>query len=90
MLLIVAYDISDDKPRNKVFKILKDYGQWMQYSLFECDLTQEKYSELRSKLKKKINPREDSIKFYFVCSSCLDKSNTLGQDNDAKAQAVVV
>ena len=89
MMLIVAYDISDDKRRNSIFKILKDYGQWMQYSLFECDLTQDKYSELCSKLKNKINRSEDSIKFYFICSSCLDKSNTLGQDNN-KEQVVVV
>ena len=31
----VAYDITDDKRRNKVAKILKDFGKRVQYSVFE-------------------------------------------------------
>ena len=33
----VAYDITDDKRRNRVAKILKDFGTRIQYSVFECD-----------------------------------------------------
>ena len=33
----VAYDITDDKRRNRVAKILKDFGTRIQYSVFECN-----------------------------------------------------
>ncbi|MFM7575972.1 MAG: CRISPR-associated endonuclease Cas2, partial [Microcystaceae cyanobacterium] len=44
MFVVVSYDISEDKRRTKVHKILKSYGQWMQFSLFECDLTEKDYA----------------------------------------------
>src|SRR3546814_3297354 len=30
-LYIVAYDISDDKRLRKVFKLMKGYGEWLQF-----------------------------------------------------------
>ncbi|MCU0551926.1 MAG: CRISPR-associated endonuclease Cas2 [Leptolyngbya sp. Prado105] len=50
MFLVVSYDVPDDKRRTKIHKVLKSYGQWMQYSLFECDLTEVQYAKLRSRL----------------------------------------
>ncbi len=38
-LYVVAYDIPDDKRRTRVHKILKGFGQWTEFSLFECFLT---------------------------------------------------
>ncbi len=29
MFVVIAYDIEDDKRRHKVFKALKNFGQWM-------------------------------------------------------------
>lgn len=61
---VVAYDITDDKRRKKVADLLGGYGKRVQYSVFECVLNQVKYDELRSKLKKKVNLSEDSVRFY--------------------------
>ena len=36
---VIAYDISDNRRRTKVHKILVGFGKWTQYSLFECFLT---------------------------------------------------
>ena len=73
MFVIVSYDISEDKRRTKIHDILSSYGQWMQYSLFECDLTKTEYAKLRSRLNKIINSETDSIRFYFLCSCCQNK-----------------
>ncbi|WP_019503805.1 CRISPR-associated endonuclease Cas2 [Pleurocapsa sp. PCC 7319] len=73
MFVIVSYDISEDKRRTKIHDILSSYGQWMQYSLFECDLTKTEYAKLRSRLNKIINSDTDSIRFYFLCSCCQNK-----------------
>jgi CRISPR-associated protein Cas2 len=32
---VVCYDVVDDRRRNRIFKLLKDYGRRVQYSVFE-------------------------------------------------------
>ena len=47
MQLVITYDIADDKRRTKIHKVLKSYGQWMQFSVFEClDLSDAEYAKL--------------------------------------------
>jgi CRISPR-associated protein Cas2 len=78
MQIVVSYDVPEDKRRTKIHKILKSYGQWMQFSLFECDLTETEYVKLRSRLDKLINPEQDSIRFYSLCACCKDKVERIG------------
>lgn len=78
MFVVVSYDIPEDKRRTKVHKVLKSYGQWMQYSVFECNLTNTQYAKLRSRLGKLIKPQEDSIRFYFLCGCCQGKVERIG------------
>lgn len=79
MFVVISYDIQEDKRRTKIHKILKSYGQWMQYSVFECyDLTATQYAKLRSRLGKLIKPDEDSIRFYFLCGCCQGKVERIG------------
>jgi len=60
---LICYDISDDKRLRRVFKICKDYGLHLQYSVFECDLSQMERNELERKLFSEINVREDQVLF---------------------------
>ncbi|QGG48987.1 CRISPR-associated endonuclease Cas2 [Heliorestis convoluta] len=78
MLIVVSYDIPNDKRRGKVLKALKSYGEWMQYSVFECNLTKEQYLKLRNRLDKIINYQEDSIRFYTLCDDCKEKIDRIG------------
>ena len=36
---LVCYDIADDKRLRKVFKTMRDFGDHLQYSIFECQFT---------------------------------------------------
>jgi CRISPR-associated protein Cas2 len=78
MHFVISYDVPEDKRRTKIHKILKSYGQWMQFSLFECDLTEKEYVKLRSRLDKLIKPEQDSIRFYTLCACCKDKVERIG------------
>lgn len=78
MYIVVSYDIPEDKRRTKIHSILKSYGQWMQYSVFECNLTETQYAKLRSRLAKLIKPDSDSIRFYFLCACCQGKVERIG------------
>ncbi len=81
MFLVIAYDIANDKRRNRIAKILLDYGERVQYSVFEADITQELLNEILIRLKAVINTEEDSIRIYKICSRCLDNIELMG---DAK------
>jgi CRISPR-associated protein Cas2 len=81
MHLVISYDIPEDKRRTRVHKILKSYGQWMQYSVFECDLTETQYAKMRARLDRAIVPEEDSIRFYFLCACCHNKVERIGGEN---------
>lgn len=75
---VVAYDIPDDKRRTKIHKILKGFGQWTEFSLFECFLTKKELLQMRAKLDKHLNPGEDRVRIYVICESCLAKIETVG------------
>lgn len=62
---LVCYDICDDKRLRKVFRVVKDYGDHLQYSVFECQLTPSDLVKLRSELGASIHHTEDQV--LFVC-----------------------
>lgn len=78
MYIVVSYDISDDKRRTKIHNILKSYGEWVQYSIFECKLTPTQYAKLRHRLSKLIKSESDQIRFYFLCACCQGKIERIG------------
>ncbi|MBC7973291.1 MAG: CRISPR-associated endonuclease Cas2 [Verrucomicrobia bacterium] len=78
MHVVVTYDIPNDQRRTKIHKVLKSYGQWMQFSVFECSLSDPQYAKLRSRLNKLIKAEEDSIRFYFLCACCQAKVERIG------------
>ena len=65
MLYVVSYDIPDDKRRRKVAELLEGFGQRVQYSVFECDLSEKQYEMLKAKLRKRIKD-EDNLRFYPI------------------------
>ena len=50
MFYAVAYDITDDRRRNAVAKILLDFGTRIQYSLFECNTDKRAYLRLQDRI----------------------------------------
>jgi CRISPR-associated protein Cas2 len=88
-LYIVAYDIADDRRRTKVHKLLCGYGDWTQYSLFECWLTKQHLIELQAKLKP-LTKSGDSVRFYPLCKSCVARVETYGSPRPAEKVTIVL
>jgi CRISPR-associated protein Cas2 len=78
LLYLVTYDISCNKRRKKVSDLLEGYGQRVQYSVFECVLSPEKYAELRQRLRKRVKDTEDSIRFYPLSRHTLNQVEVWG------------
>ena len=77
-LYVIAYDIPSDKRRTKLHKMLSGYGQWTQFSLFECYLTEKEYLRLRQRIDQHLNSQQDSVRFYPLCAACEGKVETVG------------
>lgn len=58
---IVSYDIASDRLRNQVSRVLEGYGRRVQYSVFECELTEKRYQELYERLLKITDGMEEGI-----------------------------
>ena len=61
---VVAYDIRDNRKRNRVFKLLRSYGIWAERSVFECELSPSKLERLRADLVRLMDPETDTLRIY--------------------------
>jgi CRISPR-associated protein Cas2 len=62
---IVSYDIADDKRLKKVFKSMRDFGDHLQYSVFECQFTPADLARCRHVLSEIIHHEQDQV--LFIC-----------------------
>ena len=60
---LVCYDIADDKRLRKVFKTIRNYGDHVQYSVFECQLRPVELAQCRADLAAIINHAQDQVLF---------------------------
>ncbi|WP_017315166.1 CRISPR-associated endonuclease Cas2 [Mastigocladopsis repens] len=78
MLVLVVYDIPDDKRRTKLSNFLEGYGRRVQLSVFECFLSLEEMRELYAKVKKLVKPVEDNVRFYWISQEAVSRVLTIG------------
>ncbi len=71
MMVLVSYDVSSKdaasaKRLRHLSKACRDYGQRVQYSVFEIEVDPAQWVFLKSKLLSIIVPSMDSLRFYFL------------------------
>lgn len=74
MFVLVSYDVSTTDPKgqrrlNRVAKACKDYGQRVQFSVFECIVDPAQWTILKDRLIKEIDQDVDSLRFYYLGSN---------------------
>jgi CRISPR-associated protein Cas2 len=70
MFVVVTYDIVDDRQRLRLARVLTNYGQRVQKSVFECRLDDRLFLQMKTQVDKVIDPEEDSVRYYFLCPRC--------------------
>lgn len=63
---LVCYDIANDKRLRKVFKVCKNHGTHLQFSVFECDLNPRELVQLQREIKSLIKHDEDQVIFVSL------------------------
>ena len=71
MLILITYDVSTvekagQRRLRRVAQACEDYGVRVQKSVFECQVGQKEWVQLRHRLLSEIKPEEDSLRFYFL------------------------
>lgn len=71
MMVLVTYDVSTTsdgggRRLRRVAKTCRDYGQRVQFSVFEIEVEPAQWTSLKAKLETIINPETDSLRYYFL------------------------
>ena len=71
MLMLVTYDVRTSEPGGagrlrRVAKACRDFGQRVQYSVFEIEVDPAQWTMLRARLEQIIDPRHDSLRYYHL------------------------
>ncbi|NCJ06051.1 CRISPR-associated endonuclease Cas2 [Synechococcales cyanobacterium C] len=73
MDVLVAYDVNTEtkagkRRLRKVATVCKNFGQRVQFSVFECRVSQAQYETLRAQLVGIIDTKTDNLRFYRLPS----------------------
>src|SRR5574344_2109815 len=63
-LVLIIYDVTDDKKRYRIAKKLKGYGEWVQRSAFECHLTLRQYEKMINDIYDYFDFEVDLLRIY--------------------------
>ena len=71
MLVLITYDVSVVTPEGRrrlrhIAKTCLDYGMRVQNSVFECEVEPAQMVQLKNQLSEIYNPKEDSLRFYYL------------------------
>jgi len=71
---LVSYDVSTmdkagQRRLRRVAKICRNYGQRVQFSVFECLVDPAQWQVMRQQLIDEIDKETDSLRFYFLGSN---------------------
>lgn len=74
MMVLVTYDVSTvesggARRLRRVARACQDYGQRVQNSVFEIELEPAQWTALKSRLEEIVEPRSDSLRYYYLGSN---------------------
>ena len=70
MFITISYDITDNRRRQRLAKVLTNYGHRVQKSVFECQVDDRQYLKLKKSIEEIIDWEDDSVRYYFLCQRC--------------------
>lgn len=83
MMVVVSYDVrtedrSGARRLRRIAKICKDFGQRVQYSVFECVLDPAQWTLMRQRLIEVMDMEQDSLRFYFMGANWKNRVEHVG------------
>lgn len=83
MMILVTYDVSTQdqggaKRLRHIGKHCLNYGQRVQYSVFEIEVNPAEWTMLKDTLESIINPETDSLRYYYLGKNWQRKVEHIG------------
>lgn len=83
MLVLVSYDVAvttagGKRRLRRIAKECQNYGQRVQYSVFECVVDPAQWTKLKTKLEHLIDEETDSLRYYYLGSNYKRKVEHIG------------
>lgn len=78
MLYAIAFDVTNNKRRYRVNKVLLRYGLRVQKSVFEAHLSTKQLEAIKQKLLQAIDPNTDSLRYYNLGEVWRDRVTVQG------------
>jgi len=93
--ILISYDVNTEDKNGRrrlaqVARACKNYGQRVQYSVFECSVNEVGLERLRNKLKGIIKPETDSLRIYHLRGRREDYLEAYGVDKYIDFQDVLI
>ena len=84
MHYVISYDIGNDRSRTRLSELLDRYGTRVNYSVYECELSQRKLDGLIYEIERKklVNDDLDSLRFYYIHENAVARSFELANRPD--------
>lgn len=83
MLVLVTYDVNTleeggKKRLRRVAKACEDFGQRVQFSVFEIEVDPAQWAKLKARLESVIRPEHDSLRYYYLGANWQRKVEHVG------------
>jgi CRISPR-associated protein Cas2 len=76
-IYLCTYDVGDDKRRDRLFELLKDHGEHVQFSVFLCSLTAAEMKRLSSVAAEIVHRDDDQLLLIDIGPDVVDWTTSL-------------
>ena len=77
-LTVVTYDMSDDKRRRRLVRVLESWGYRVQESVFEAWTTKEDRTKMKKQIRKCMDETQDQLAMYVLAATDCADINLIG------------
>jgi CRISPR-associated protein Cas2 len=83
MMVLVTYDVGLTQPGGarrlrRIAKACQDYGQRVQFSVFEVEVDPAQWTALKTRLEQLIDPAQDSLRYYYLGANWKRRAEHVG------------
>ena len=83
MMVLVSYDVSTRdsggaRRLRRIARACRDYGQRVQFSVFEIEVDSAQWAVLKQRLTDLFDPAQDSLRFYYLGKNWESRVEHLG------------
>ena len=76
--VVVAYDVIEDRRRNRLAKFLRGYLDRVQKSVFEGEIEDKRFQPMKSGIEEIVDQEQDTVRIFELCARCIGTIDIIG------------